>query len=85
MMQININRRIAAQIKALCQTEKIVIADDEVKAGLDLMESGGDFADGVAAYVGRRLSPGGMAVFASFDQTAVRLLSQQGHSAFVPL
>jgi len=75
---------IAEQIKALSQTEKIVIADDEVKAGLDLMASGGDFADGVAAYICRRLSPGGTAVFASFDQTAVRRLSQQGHSAFVP-
>jgi len=80
-----INRKIIAeQIKLLTQTEKIVLADDEVQAGLDLLESGGDFADGVAAYAGRRLSPSGSAVFASFDQAAVRLLNQQGHSARVP-
>jgi len=78
-------KTIVEQIKAISQTANVVIADDEVKAGLDLMASGGDFADGVAAYVGRRLSPGGTAVFASFDQTAVRLLARQGYSAFVPL
>jgi len=72
------------QISAIAQTEKIIIADDEVKAGLDLMAVGGDFADGVAAYTGRRLSPNGQAAFASFDKNAVRLLSQHGHTAFVP-
>jgi len=72
------------QISAIAQTEKIIIEDDVVKAGLDLMTLGGDFADGVAAYTGRRLSPDGKAAFASFDKNAVRLLSQYGHSAFVP-
>jgi len=72
------------QITAIAQTEKIIIEDDVVKAGLDLMTLGGDFADGVAAYTGRRLSPDGKAAFASFDKNAVRLLSQYGHSAFVP-
>jgi len=75
---------IIEQIRTIAQSEKIFVADDEVAAGLDLMESGGDFADGVVAYVGRKLSPGGTAVFSSFDKTTVRLLSQRGHSAFVP-
>jgi len=75
---------IAEQINAMSQTDKIILADDEVAAGLDVLESGGDFADGVAAYVGRRMSPDGAAAFASFDQAAVRLLSQRGHAAFVP-
>lgn len=75
---------IAEQINAITETRKIVVADDEVRAGLDMLEDGGDFADGVLAYTGRILAPGGIAVFASFDQAAVRLLSQRGHSAFVP-
>jgi len=80
-----INRKIIAeQIRFLTQTEKIVLADDEVQAGLNLLEFGGDFADGVVAHTGRSLSPDGSAVFASFDQNAVRLLNQQGHLAFVP-
>jgi len=78
-------QEIAEQINAMTQSDKIVLADDEVNAGLDLLKAGGDFADGVAAYVGRKMSPNGAAAFASFDQTAVRLLSQHGHSAFVPL
>jgi len=76
---------IAGQINAISNSGKVVVAEDEVSAGLSLLEAGGDFADGVAAYVGRRMSPNGAAAFASFDQTAVRLLSQNGHTAFVPL
>jgi predicted nucleic-acid-binding protein len=78
-------QEIAEQINALAHSDKVVVADDEVNAGLDLLEAGGDFADGVAAYVGRRLAPNGAAAFASFDQAAVRLLSQNGHLAFVPV
>jgi len=75
---------IVKQIRTIAQSEKVFVADDEVEAGLELMESGGDFADGVVAYVGRKLSPSRTAVFSSFDKNAVRLLSQRGHSAFVP-
>jgi len=78
-------KTIAEQIRAIVQSEKIILADDEVKAGLDLLESGGDFADGVIAYAGRRLSPNRSAVFTSFDQTAVCLLNQNDYSAFVPI
>ncbi len=42
-----------------------------VEAGLAMMEAGGDFADGVIAYEGKRL---GGEVFASFDRRAVKLL-----------
>jgi len=77
-------KTIAQQIRAITQSEKIILADDEVKAGLDLLESGGDFADGVIAYIGRKLSPDRMGIFASFDQAAVRLLNQNGYSAFIP-
>jgi predicted nucleic-acid-binding protein len=80
----NAPRDIAAQIDGIVESHKIVVADDEVRAGLDMMEAGGDFADGVVAYTGRSLALNGTAVFASFDQAAVRLLSQCGFSAFVP-
>jgi len=59
-------KTIVEQIEFLTQTENVVIADDEVKAGLDLFASGGDFADGVAAYVGRRLAPRGARVCHKF-------------------
>jgi len=77
-------KTIAKYIRAIALSDKIVVADDEVNAGLNLLESGGDFADGVIAYVGRKLSPNKMAIFASFDQTAVRLLNQNDYSAFIP-
>jgi hypothetical protein len=46
-----------------------------VDAGLALLEAGGDFADGVIAFEGRRL--GGL-VFTSFDAEAVRLIEANG-------
>jgi predicted nucleic-acid-binding protein len=49
-----------------------------VAAGLDLLDAGGDFADGVAAHEGRRL---GGDEFVSFDETAVNLLVVQGKRA----
>ena len=49
-----------------------------VEAGLEILEAGGDFADGVIAYEGRWL--GGEA-FVSFDAKAVNLLERRGRSA----
>lgn len=49
-----------------------------VEAGLSLLESGGDFADGVIAYEGRWL---GGETFVSFDRAAVSLITAQGESA----
>lgn len=46
-----------------------------VEAGLAMLDAGGDFADGVIAYEGRRL---GGEVFASFDRRAVRLIAEGG-------
>jgi hypothetical protein len=42
---------------------------------LVLLDAGGDFADGVIAFEGRRL---GGEVFASFDRNAVRLVAAAG-------
>ncbi len=46
-----------------------------VEAGLVVLEAGGDFADGVIAFDGRRL--GGW-TFASFDRKAVELVAASG-------
>lgn len=46
-----------------------------VEAGLAMLEAGGDFADGVIAFDGRRL---GGSVFASFDRRAVELIQRNG-------
>ena len=46
-----------------------------VEAGLALLEAGGDFADGVIAFEGRRL---GGTVFASFDRRASELIAANG-------
>ena len=74
---------IAKAIRAIVATDRIVVNDDEVQAGLQMMDAGGDFADGVVAYVGSRMASG-PAVFASFDKQAVRLLAGRGLSALVP-
>ena len=49
-----------------------------VEAGLEGMEAGGDFADGVIAFEGYWL---GAEEFASFDKKAVSLLQSQGKRA----
>ena len=46
-----------------------------VDAGLAVLEAGGDFADGVIAFEGRRL---GGTVFVSFDRTAIELIAATG-------
>jgi predicted nucleic-acid-binding protein len=49
-----------------------------IEAGLEVLEDGGDFADGVIAYQGRWL---GAEEFVSFDKEAVSLLKSQGKRA----
>mgnify|MGYP000326568706 CR=1 FL=1 len=49
---------------------------DAVNAGLTMLEQGGDFADGVIAYEGRRQ---GGETFFSFDRKAALLLERQGY------
>jgi len=70
-------------LERLIKSQQVTVSDDEVEAGLSLLRQGGDFADGVNACAGRKLSKGN-AVFASFDRKAVRLLSAQGVAALVP-
>jgi predicted nucleic-acid-binding protein len=74
---------IALAIQAIVKTNRVVVNDEEVQAGLEMMAAGGDFADGVNAYAGFRMA-GSAAVFVSFDRKAVRLLNERGLSALVP-
>jgi predicted nucleic-acid-binding protein len=77
------NEAISAAIRAIVKTSKVIVQNDEIEAGLQMMESGGDFADGVHAYTGWQLAPV-QAVFASFDKQTVRRLAGRGLPAMVP-
>jgi predicted nucleic-acid-binding protein len=68
----------AAAIRALLAAANVQMNRPAVEAGLSLLESGGDFADGVIAYEGNWL---GGETFVSFDKKAVALLTAQGQSA----
>ncbi|WP_054312486.1 type II toxin-antitoxin system VapC family toxin [Mesorhizobium sp. 1M-11] len=71
---------ISAAIRALLDTENVVVNRPAVEAGLSVLDAGGDFADGVIAHDGTWL---GGETFVSFDKKAVRLLSEQGQSALL--
>lgn len=69
---------IANLIRELIGSRNIVVDQPVVEAGLFALDAGGDFADGVIAYEGRRL---GGEIFVSFDKNAVGLLKAAGASA----
>jgi predicted nucleic-acid-binding protein len=68
---------VAAAMRALLASPSVVVDRPAVEAGLTILAAGGDFADGVIAFEGRRL---GGEVFASFDRKAVDLVAAQGGS-----
>jgi predicted nucleic-acid-binding protein len=70
--------QIILAIETLCEVENVVADGAAVKAGLEAMRSGADFADAVIAYEGR--SAGGE-TFVSFDKKAVAAISEQGMKA----
>jgi len=72
---------IAEAIRRLINAANVEMNRPAVEAGLDMLVSGGDFADGVIAYEGNWL--GGEA-FVSFDRQAVRLLTARGQGARLP-
>jgi predicted nucleic-acid-binding protein len=67
----------------LIKTAKIICKEDEVNAGMLMLEKGGDFADGINEYSGRILTHD-ESVFATFDQQAVQLLTERGIAAMIP-
>ena len=69
---------IAAAIRALADSTNVCLDQPAVEAGLAMLQAGGDFADGVIAFEGRRF---GGTVFASFDRSAVNLVAASGNQA----
>lgn len=69
---------VADAIRFLIDSENVVTDRPAVEAGLELLQMGGDFADGAIAFDGRWL---GAEEFVSFDKQAVNLLRTQGHKA----
>jgi predicted nucleic-acid-binding protein len=69
---------VALSIRSLIESENVVTNRPAVEAGLELLDKGGDFADGAIAYEGRWL---GAEEFVSFDKQAVSLLRSQGRKA----
>ena len=68
---------VARAIRDLVSDPKVVCDGDAIEAGLAMLDRGGDFADGIIAFEGRRL--GGTA-FATFDRKAASLIAAQGHA-----
>jgi predicted nucleic-acid-binding protein len=65
-------------LTVLVNAENAVVDRPAVEAGLQVMERGGDFADGVIAYEGAWL---GGETFLSFDKKAVARVTSLGQSA----
>ncbi|MBM5811024.1 MAG: type II toxin-antitoxin system VapC family toxin [Gammaproteobacteria bacterium] len=70
--------QIAASVRTLLDTSKLVVNRPAAEAGLTVLEAGGDFADGAIAYEGSWL---GGECLVSFDRNAVAVLSRQGQRA----
>lgn len=66
---------VLGMIRSLLDSATVQVDRPAVEAGLVMLEAGGDFADGVIAFEGRRL---GGSVFTSFDRKAVELIAATG-------
>jgi predicted nucleic-acid-binding protein len=69
---------IALSIRLLMSGDNVELDRPTIEAGLEMLEGGDDFADGVIAYQGRWL---GAEEFVSFDKEAVSILKSQGKRA----
>jgi predicted nucleic-acid-binding protein len=69
---------ISYAIRRLLRSASVVTNRPAVEAGLELLEKGGDFADGAIVYEGEWL---GADEFVSFDKQAVSILQSQGKRA----
>ena len=72
---------IADAIDRITLAVNVVTDRPAVDAGLALLRSGGDFADGIIAFEGARM---GGTTFVSFDAKAVSLLEAAGRAARLP-
>ena len=72
---------VAAAIRAFIHSETVATDLPAVEAGLEVLQAGGDFADGVMAHQGWSL---GGSVFVSLDRRAVARLRETGAEAADP-
>jgi predicted nucleic-acid-binding protein len=68
----------AVAIRRLIHAKNVEVNRPAVKAGLAMLDAGGDFADGIIAAEGRWM---GGETFVSFDRKAITKLAAQHHSA----
>jgi predicted nucleic-acid-binding protein len=69
---------ISAALVALLNVGNVAVNRPAADAGLAVLDTGGDFADGVIAFEGSWL---GGDTFVSFDKKAVSLIAKQGQPA----
>ncbi len=72
------NSEIAKAISNLIAAKNVIVNFPAVATGLNMLEAGGDFADGVIAFDGYQL---GAEEFVSFDKKAIKLALGVGQSA----
>ena len=71
---------IATAIRRILDMRNVIANRPMIEAGLAVLDTGGDFADGAIAFDGRWL---GGETFVSFDRQAVKLLEEQGTAALL--
>jgi predicted nucleic-acid-binding protein len=71
---------IAATLRSLIASDTVITDEPAARAGLAILESGGDFADGVIAHLG---GSGGADTFVTFDVNASKLLDEQGYKSLL--
>jgi predicted nucleic-acid-binding protein len=74
-------REIGDTVRRLAEAANVAVNRGAVEAGLQMLENGGDFADGIIAYEGRWL---GCDTFLSFDKKAIKLLAAAGRKTQIP-
>jgi predicted nucleic-acid-binding protein len=72
------NAEIVKVVHGYLEADNVITDTFAVQAGLEAMNAGADFADGVIAFEGRWL---GGETFVSFDKKAVAALAEQGMKA----
>ena len=75
---------VLKMLRRILEIENIIADFDAVRAGLQMLEDGGDFADGVIQHLGFRMAGGREAAFASFDRKAAKRLARRGVATIIP-
>lgn len=74
---------VAKMLRLTLKISNVIVDADAVLAGVQMLECGGEFEDGVIQYTGSQMAAG-KAVFASLDGNAVRRFLHQGVATTIP-